>query len=72
MATSEELRLESERVEAQARQMFQDMKTRLESLATEVRTLLDAFVLYEENYTKEQERKEQERRGQHPDTKPRK
>ena len=71
MATSEDLRMESERVEAQAKQTLTDMKARLESLATEVETLLQAFTAWEENYTRDQERRAQERHPQHPDTKPR-
>jgi hypothetical protein len=67
MATSEELRAESERVEAQARQSLQEMKKRVESLYAEIKTILDAFMLYEDNYTKEQERL-----AKNSDTKPKK
>jgi hypothetical protein len=69
MLTREELRAESDRVEANATRLFQETKKKVESLYAEIRGVLDAFGAYEDNYIKAQEREEQEK---HPDTKPRK
>jgi hypothetical protein len=69
MLTREELRAESDRVEANATRLFQETKKKVESLYAEIRGVLDAFGAYEDNYIKEQERQEHER---NPETKPRK
>jgi hypothetical protein len=73
MLTREELRAESDRVEANATRLFQETKKKIESLYAEIRGVLDAFVAYEDNYIKAQEREEHERNlERNPDTKPRK